>query len=147
MRKEGSPNGTIERIAKKKEKFIKYYILNKCNIHIACQKTRITRGTYRNWCHNDPEFKERLDDAEEALFDWVEDKLLEQIDVGELKAIMFFLKTKAKSRGYIERNEYTGSDNGPLKVEQSVGLSDFNRTLEEVLNKANNRTTPAPTEN
>ena len=29
---------------------------------------------------------------------------------------MFYLKTKGKHRGYVERNETTGKDGGPLSI-------------------------------
>ena len=50
----------------------------------------------------------------EKRTDFVENKLQEQINKGNVTAIIFYLKTQAKDRGYIERQELTGADGVPL---------------------------------
>jgi hypothetical protein len=39
------------------------------------------------------------------------------IKAGNVTAIIFYLKTQAKDRGYVERQELTGADGGKLQVE------------------------------
>ena len=43
--------------------------------------------------------------ARETAIDHVESKLMGAIDDGNVTAIIFFLKTQGKSRGYTERSE------------------------------------------
>jgi len=50
--------------------------------------------------------KAAYEEANERTIDMVEGQLLTQIKRGNITAIIFFLKTKAKHRGYIERHEY-----------------------------------------
>lgn len=49
--------------------------------------------------------KAAIEEEREGVKDFAEGKLLEQINSGNITAIIFYLKTQAKSRGYIERTE------------------------------------------
>lgn len=89
----------------------------------ACISANIARSTFYDWCNNDPEFKQAVDDINEGAIDFVESKLIEKIDGVTVQtynakgdpviyeqppsdtAIIFFLKTKGKKRGYVERSE------------------------------------------
>ena len=42
--------------------------------------------------------------------DYVVGKLFSEIKKGNITAIIFYLKTQAKDRGYVERQEVTGAD-------------------------------------
>ena len=52
-----------------------------------------------------PALKGVLTEARESSVDLAESKLIEAIKNGNLTAIIFFLKTQGKSRGYTERSE------------------------------------------
>jgi hypothetical protein len=52
----------------------------------------------------------------EQNLDLAETKLLSAIRDGNLTAVIFYLKTKGKARGYTERAEVTGADGGPIDV-------------------------------
>lgn len=62
----------------------------------------------------DAEIKEIYEQVLEQQIDFVESKLFHNIDKGDTTACIFFLKCKAKNRGYIERQEITGMDGAPL---------------------------------
>lgn len=76
----------------------------------ACKSCDLPRSTYYKWLNDDPEFKLAVDDIQEMAIDFVESKLMKRID-GDFEtppsdtAIIFFLKTRGKKRGYIERTE------------------------------------------
>lgn len=74
-------------------------------ISTACKQTKITRQTYYNWINSDDEFKEQVNDIQEAQKDYVESKLIENIEKNDTTAIIFYLKTKAKDRGYTNKEE------------------------------------------
>ena len=64
-----------------------------------------------------PSLKEVLSDAREDALDLAESKLMKAIDDGNITAIIFFLKTRGKSRGYSERSEFGhGTGGEPIKV-------------------------------
>ena len=74
-------------------------------VSYACKDVGIDRATYYNWFNKDEEFKKRVEEINEGTVDFVESKLHKKIDEGDTTAIIFYLKTKAKSRGYVERTE------------------------------------------
>lgn len=53
-------------------------------------------------------------EIDEATLDFAESKLFELLSQGDKTAIIFYLKCKGKHRGYVERQEVTGEDGGPL---------------------------------
>lgn len=57
------------------------------------------------------------DEAVERNLDKAENKLLDKIDRGNLVAILFYLKTKGKRRGYIERQETHEVSDAELNAE------------------------------
>ena len=75
-----------------------------------------TRGNVYALMHKYPTIKAAIEEEREGLKDFVEGKLFEQINEGNMTGIIFFLKTQAKDRGYVERQEITGADGGPIVV-------------------------------
>lgn len=71
----------------------------------ACKIAKIARATHYVWYNKDPEYKEKVDELESVALDFAESKLHQRIKEGSDTSIIFFLKTKGKSRGYIERQE------------------------------------------
>jgi len=52
-----------------------------------------------------PELNNVLKEQRETMLDFAESKLMEAISKGNLTAIIFFLKTQGRSRGYYEKIE------------------------------------------
>jgi len=71
----------------------------------------------------DPAIKAEYEAIMEAQIDFVESRLLQNISNGDTTACIFFLKCKAKKRGYVERQEITGDDGAALPV---AAVSVFN---------------------
>ena len=71
---------------------------------------------YYYWYNKDKAFKEAADNTVESQIDIVEASLFKQISEGNTTAIIFFLKTKAKHRGYVERVEQDISSSQPMEL-------------------------------
>jgi len=71
----------------------------------ACKKVGVDRTTYYRYYRDDEDFKNAVDDVENIALDFVESQLHKQIKEGSTAATIFYLKTKGKRRGYIERQE------------------------------------------
>lgn len=76
----------------------------------ACKTVGIDRTTHYRWLKEDESYKEATEDIENVSLDFAESQLLKQIKDGNTTATIFYLKTKGKKRGYIERTEITGKD-------------------------------------
>lgn len=70
----------------------------------ACESANVSRSTYYRWYKEDAAFAERVDEISEEQLDFVEGKLLKSIKAGDTTAIIFYLKTKGKKRGYSEKH-------------------------------------------
>lgn len=75
------------------------------NVSEAVKKANIGRATHYKWMNQDPEYKEAIEGLEDVTHDFVEHQLLKSINEGDKTSIIFYLKTKAKHRGYVERQE------------------------------------------
>jgi hypothetical protein len=74
-------------------------------ITTACKKADVPRSTFYKWYNEDQQFKSEVDDIQEITLDFAESQLFKQIKENNTTATIFFLKTKGKNRGYIERQE------------------------------------------
>jgi hypothetical protein len=95
----------------KKAKFIESFLKCGFNISKACDMAGIHRRTYYDWCEKDPGFLDNVRDSQERLVDNVEDALMDKIADGDTTSIIFFLKTKGKHRGYVEKQQTEHSGN------------------------------------
>lgn len=71
----------------------------------ACRQVGVDRGTFYNYYNDDADFKKAVDDLENVALDFAESQLHKQIQNGEVSSTIFYLKTKGKGRGYIERQQ------------------------------------------
>lgn len=78
---------------------------------LNCSRTNISK-LKNKWAR----LAEAIDEAKEARTDWVESQLDERIAAGDTTAMIFYLKTQGKRRGYVERQEITGAGGGSITV-------------------------------
>lgn len=80
----------------------------------AAESVGISRQQHYQWLKDDPEYKADVDAVIDLAIDFAESALRERIGKGDITAIIFYLKTKGKSRGYIEKTEieHSGDLNG-----------------------------------
>jgi hypothetical protein len=83
-------------------------------VSTACEKVGVDRKTHYNWLKDDPEYKEAVRAIEERTIDFAESHLHALIKDKNPAATIFFLKTKGKNRGYVERQEIEINEPRPL---------------------------------
>jgi hypothetical protein len=88
----------------------------------AAKRLGISRQQLHNLINKHPTVKEALIDAREEMKDFTESKLYQAISDGNPTMIIFYAKTQMKDRGYVERQEKTGKDGGPIEI-ASVDLT------------------------
>ena len=74
-------------------------------VTIACKEVDIARKTHYEWYNEDAEYRKAVDDLSDVALDFAESMLHKQIQEKDTTATIFYLKTKGKKRGYIERSE------------------------------------------
>lgn len=72
----------------------------------ACRECKISRDTHYRWLKEDEKYMEAIQDISNVALDFAESKLHENISKGKEVSTIFFLKTKGKKRGYVERQEH-----------------------------------------
>ena len=100
----------------KKKLFIQTYPQKVCNITETCKCINIDRGTYYNWRKNDEDFNLACTHAEESMIDFAETQLMKNIKDGKETSLIFYLKCKAKKRGYVERQEVEHSGDVGINI-------------------------------
>jgi len=73
---------------------------NAGNISASCSSVNISRSTYDNYLSKDPVFRQAIEEVMQFQIDIVESMLLRRIREGDTAAIIFYLKTKGRDRGY-----------------------------------------------
>lgn len=84
----------------------------------ACKSVGIARSTHYEWMNSDPEYKAAVEGVADIALDFAESQLHKQIQNGEVSSTIFYLKTKGKIRGYVEKQEFEGT----LTLHQITGM-------------------------
>ena len=108
----------------KKGAFVKAFAQSRGIIAPACKAVSINRTTYYDWMERDPAFAEEVEAIRQEQIDTVESALLNKIEDGDTTAVIFYLKTKGKERGYSERTELTGRDGKDLIPDIRIEIVD-----------------------
>jgi len=95
-------------------------------VTVACKEAGVGRTSYYEYYRDDEEFRNAVDEISNVAIDFVESKLFQQIKEGNPTSTIFYLKTKGKDRGYVEKqiidNNITG---GGITIEvKDSGLAD-----------------------
>jgi len=119
MTKDLIKRGFTLNTAEKKEQFLELYRDLHCNVSETCRAMGMSRRTFYNWRNASKRFESAVADVEEELIDFAESKLRSRIDKEDTIAIIFFLKTKGKRRGYMEKQqvEHSGNIDSKLTIE------------------------------
>ena len=83
----------------------------------AARALGCSRATIRSYIDEYSAVAQAKLDQEEAVKDMAENALYAAILRGEAWAICFYLKCRAKDRGYVERAELTGTNGGRVQIE------------------------------
>ena len=95
-------------------------------VTVACKQTGTPRSTYYKWLKEDKEFANAVKEIENIALDFGESQLHSQMKDGNTSATIFFLKTKGKKRGYVERSELDlSSGDEPIKINVNIKGVDY----------------------
>ena len=112
------------------ETVVKAYEKSAGNLSLCAKAIGIDRRTLDRWRKKYPELDTMMRDVEESLIDLCESRLMQAVNDGNLTAIIFLLKTKGKSRGYIEGQIINANINTNKSMTQEEAV-DFLKNLEK----------------
>ena len=101
----------------------------------ACKIAEVSRTQFYQWLKDDEDFAKKVKEIENVTLDFVESQLHKQIKENSTAATIFFLKTKGKKRGYIERQEIDHTTQGEA-IGSSIDLSKLSTEVLLALEKA-----------
>jgi len=109
--------GVLNKIEQLKKAAVQSHYENRGNVSSTCSSIGIGRTQFYQWKKDDPDFAAAINNVTEFCIDKVEDRLKDKIDEGDITAIIFYLKTIGKKRGYIERHDVGFSESKEITVE------------------------------
>jgi len=95
----------------KKEQLLQALTKSLGIVSTACASVGMSRTTYYKYYNEDKDFKTLVDDISDVAIDFAESKLFDLMREGHPTAIIFYLKTKGKKRGYVEKQEASHNSN------------------------------------
>jgi hypothetical protein len=109
------------RVVAAKQSVVSLFVKKGANVAACCAAIGVTRRTFDRWYADDDTFRAAINEQRESLIDFAESQLYQLIAEKNVPAILFFLKCKAKDRGYIERQEIDHTSKGqPLATSISI---------------------------
>jgi len=86
------------------------------------QRLGVSRWTVDNYLERWKTVEEVYNEECEAVLDMAETNLIQEIEDKNFLAIKFYLQTKGRARGYVERQEVTGKDGGAIETKATVTI-------------------------
>ena len=118
-----------------KKDFLAAYKSNGGYSYAAAKQVGVRYSTAHYWMTNDDAFKQECQEVKELMLDRAELELYNRATTMKERdaCLLFFLKTKGKERGYVERVETTGRDGRDL---QSINIIEYKTNEADVDLKA-----------
>lgn len=108
---------------KNKERLLKALEKHLGIVSYACKEVGLSRNTFYDYCKTDEDFKATVDDINELAIDMAESQLYKKIVEGSEKSIHFYLRYRAKKRGYSDSVDITsGGDKIVSEINVNIVL-------------------------
>ena len=109
------PNVTKSQMSHNKKDFLDALERSLRVVTTAAKVCNIDRRTHYRWLEEDAEYKEAVNDIQESAIDFAESSLHQQIKDKIPSSTIFYLKTKGKNRGYVEKQQIEINEPKPFK--------------------------------
>lgn len=107
------------KIQHKKERILEALEKSLGVVTTACKNVGVDRSTFYKYLKEDEEFAEAVKELENVALDFAESQLHKQIQEGVPTSTIFYLKTKGKRRGYVEKQEIDHTTQGE-KIQTNI---------------------------
>lgn len=123
-KKKACAKGTSQRAKRARQlAFLKAYVAreNNFNVTTVCNKLGINRRTFEKWRTDDPAFNEEFMTLFETIDDSFEEFLFRNARAGDSASVIFYLKTRGRRRGYVEKDHATNVKENAILDEFAAG--------------------------
>ena len=93
----------------------------------ACKDVGISRDTFYRYYKEDEVFRASVDDINEITLDFAENQLLKKIKEGSERSILFYMKYKARKRGYTDSIDITSGGEKIIDISKLIGFENKKR--------------------
>jgi len=97
----------------------------------AAKAVGITRKTHYDWLNKDPKYRKAVIELEDLALDYVESKLFKNIEKEKEASVFFYMKTKGKKRGYVERQEIVHQGAMPVSKISEEAMQEIDKILDK----------------
>ena len=97
----------------------------------ACKSVGVDRSTFYKYVNEDEEFAKQVKDIGEVALDFVESQNFQLIKDKNPTAIIFYLKTKGKHRGFVERKEVEHSGKDGQDINPNIIINNLQPPITE----------------
>lgn len=114
------------------------------NTSRALRKVGISRRRLEDWCKNDPDFAELVDEIQWHQKNFFESAFVGRVAAGDTSAVIHAVKTKCRDRGYSEKIEIEHT--GTVNHQHTISVTELNldtETLHKILLAVRAHKTPA----
>ena len=73
----------------------------------ACKEAQISRKQFYVYCNTDEDFKATVEEINDMTIDFAEGALFKKIKEGSERSILFYLRYRARKRGYTDSVDIT----------------------------------------
>ena len=87
-------------------------------VSTACKACGVTANSHAHYMKTDPEYKAAADGMIDIALDFVESKLFQAINEGQVTAIIYYLNNHGKRRGYAHPK--AEANNEPQKININI---------------------------
>ncbi len=97
----------------------------------AAKSVGITRKTHYDWLNKDAQYRKAVTELEDLALDYVESKLFKNIEKEKEASVFFYMKTKGKKRGYVERQEIVHQGAMPVAKISEEAMQEIDKILDK----------------
>lgn len=97
----------------------------------AAKSVGITRKTHYDWLNKDAQYRKAVTELEDLALDYVESKLFKNIEKEKEASVFFYMKTKGKKRGYVERQEIVHQGAMPVSKISEEAMQEIDKILDK----------------
>ena len=112
------------------EEVVEALRVSKGRAHTAARRLGCDVTTIYNYRDRYKSVRAEMEMQEGLLGDTAEFKMIEAIHNGKWPAIKYYLSTKCKDRGYVERQEFSGPDGGAIPINPVGKPPDYRNGLD-----------------